>query len=96
MSVIIHGIHKPAECEWCQFRLWSLKEELFCGITNQKVECGCPMEELPPHGRLVDSDAVQSHWFQLNFDGKISDGTLAYWNMLLSDVPTVIEAEREE
>ena len=50
---------------------------------------------VPPHGRLIDADAMQNEWFQLNFDRKISDGTLAYWNYQLSKTPTIIQADKE-
>jgi len=49
-----------------------------------------------PHGRLIDADAMQNEWFNLNFDRKISDGTLAYWNFQVSKIPTIIEAEGEQ
>lgn len=49
--------------------------------------------ELPPHGRLIDADAMQMEWFNLNFDRKITDGTLAYWNFQLSKMPIIIPAE---
>lgn len=51
---------------------------------------------VPPHGRLIDADAMQKEWFNLNFDRKITDGTLAYWNFQLSKIPTIIEAEDGE
>ena len=63
-------------------------------IDNTKREEHCPLIEVPtPHGRLLDADAIFEQWYQLNFDRKISDGTLAYWNVLLGEAPTVIEAE---
>lgn len=56
----------------------------------------CPCVEVPtPHGRLIDADAIFYQWYQLNFDRKITDGTLAYWNLLLKDAPTIIEEESE-
>lgn len=54
---------------------------------------GAAVEVPTPHGRLIDADAIFEQWYQLNFDRKISDGTLAYWNVLLDKAPTVIEAE---
>ena len=51
---------------------------------------------VPPHGRLIDADAMQKEWFNLNFDRKITDGTLAYWNFQLSKIPTIIPTEEGE
>lgn len=56
----------------------------------------CPLLPVPDHGRLIDADTMQDEWFRLNFDRKISDGTLAYWNYLLSQMPTIIPASKED
>lgn len=45
----------------------------------------CPLKELPPHGRLIDADAlpIKDEWSVV--------GTNTIW-----DAPTVLEASKEE
>ncbi len=107
MGVYIPGIEIPTWCENCAiFDLemdecaligktpWSWEDET--GISTIHRRPGnCPLIEIPAHGRLVDADTMQEEWYRLNFNGKISDGTLAYWNYQLSHLPTVIPADKE-
>lgn len=102
MSVLIKGMEMPKQCSWCKFIDYfegnprgyrCLIDKRPCALNENNRRRDCPLIEIPPHGRLIDADAVQEEWQQLNFDRKISDGTLAYWNYQLSKAPTVIEAE---
>lgn len=89
MSVLINGMEMPKTCDECFLPL------RYCDYA-MKPDGKCPLVPVPPHGRLIDADAMQDEWFRLNFDRKISDGTLAYWNCQLSKMPTIIEAEGGE
>ena len=98
MGVYIKGMEMPDSCWNCPVdkplcTLWQ-------GMTVDEMDNGrhkdCPLVPILPHGRLVDADVMQKGWFNLNFDRKITDGTLAYWNFQLSKIPTIIEAEEEE
>lgn len=97
-GIYISGMEMPTSCWLCHFQDCGN-----CVLNNYKVVDNCIMEDrrdeecplvpVQPHGRLIDADAVQEEWYRLNFDRKISDGTLAYWNFLLSKAPTIIPAE---
>lgn len=111
MSIIIKGMDMPETCYKCKFALARFdplptqkykRHDFECVLTEKtltstKRNKACPLVPVPtPHGRLIDADAIFEQWYQLNFDRKISDGTLAYWNVLLGKAPTVIEAEEED
>ena len=90
MGVYLPNVDMPKDCMSCQFgvdgqcvamnpartRNWSAKE-----TTNY-----CPLVELPPHGRLIDADALRNlcdepHW--------------CVWLSEIDDAPTILEAEEE-
>lgn len=54
----------------------------------------CPLVEVPPHGKLIDADALKAwfvEWYDLNADLEI-----IHFLEILSDedsAPTIIEAE---
>lgn len=55
MSIIINGMKMPRSCGECKIRI-----ALGCCGTlphNTRVPT-CPVIELPPHGRLIDADAM--------------------------------------
>lgn len=100
MSVLIRGMTMPKNCLECVFYRTTDPFYDYCMISSVEpkgyVPNDCPLIQVPDHGRLIDADEVQKQWYQLHFDRKLSDGTLAYWNFVLSNAPTVIEVEGEE
>lgn len=68
MSVLIKGMEMPKSCAEC----WALDDDgdyPFCCITHeqkgytfrtreQRME-RCPLEEIRPHGRLIDADSLE-------------------------------------
>lgn len=105
MSILIKGMEIPTSCFQCEFRTKIDPNNLMCIISQKTFEDrfyhiehrdeSCPLVPVPEHGRLIDADAMQEEWYRLNFDRKISDGTLAYWNYQLSKMPTIIPADKE-
>ena len=56
----------------------------------------CPLVPVPPHGRLIDADALLSLDRQI-YDGEIAVGRREYiFCFEVEDAPTVIEAEEGE
>ena len=92
------GVDHPA-FDYCVLENWKQSCTPFTmtvAEAKEGIADSCPLVEVPtPHGRLIDAGAIFEQWYQLNFDRKISDGTLAYWNVLLGKAPTVIEAEED-
>ena len=90
-GVYIKGMEMPKTGEYrCVIRKWG--EEITIDLYGNEELCGT-LVPVPDHGRLIDADAMQEEWYRLNFDRKITDGTLAYWNYRLSQMPTIIPAE---
>ena len=66
MSVIIKGMVMPENCwdcplcdsKWCYAKAMPLEN----GLTTAGRQEGCPLIELPPHGRLIDADQLLSIW----------------------------------
>ena len=67
MSVLIKGMEMPTACAYCEL-IDSLEicpcynmmhDEFWANKTLQhQRHSGCPLIEVPPHGRLIDADAV--------------------------------------
>lgn len=91
MSILIK-MEMPKNCEECNLEsfcnLW-VDAKRMCGenFTDSKARVkatirhpNCPLVELPPHGDLIDGDALIEEWD----------------NGLMDDAPTIIEAESED
>ena len=108
MSLLIKGMEMPKNCDSCRFMVFedtNCLPELFCGCPivfrahPQHEECRpdyCPLIELPPHGRLIDADALKSDdgWLD-NQDGTQTHIQYVYANSIIY-APTIIEAEEGE
>ena len=97
MGVYIKGMEMPAYCNVCPMQRTDNTGELtFCALTRkvtrwwmydryQSSEGHCPLIELPPHGRLIDADALMEN---AQYKGK-HDIVTAYD---IVAAPTIIEA----
>ena len=101
MSIYIPGIAPPENCDKCTHptcTLWQNHEP-------DGRHKDCPIIELPPHGRLIDADALKIYQMEENvraygepneyeYDAGLIDGL----HMAAKDVsaaPTVIPADPE-
>jgi hypothetical protein len=101
MSVIVKGMEMPKNCAYCplsEYRNTSLGQILDCkrigtvgtalrdthDVLNRRHP-NCPLIELPPHGRLIDADAIQDYNVE----------TFGQRLLIIDTAPTVIEAEGE-
>lgn len=62
MSILIKGMEMPTSCWRCSIS-HLYERELVCKVTHEevvrhKVDSNCPLIEIPPHGRLIDADAL--------------------------------------
>lgn len=89
MSVLIKGMEMPKNCRECRFgydgKCFAEQpfHRFFMGDTHK-----CPLIELPPHGRLIDADALME---DAQHKGKY-DVVNAYD---IANAPTILEAEVE-
>ena len=101
MSVIVKGMKMPKACTKCSFFIGSdspsfpFVECKFIGRLGSvfnfidDVPCDCPLEELPPHGRLIDADAL---------DYSMTDyaGNHLVYMVDIEEAPTIIPANNHE
>ena len=95
MSVLIKGMKLPTSCtdcpmmqdEWVSCKLtgsWEWADEF---VPSKERLKDCPLIELPPHGRLIDADALKEA-------SKDTAFVIPWW--LVDSAPTILEAEEEE
>ena len=90
MSVLIKGMEMPKSCESCPCYYetegaWRnecevLQREHY--ITDERPDW-CPLVEIPPHGRLIDADALEA---------QCDDPYWCVWLTDIKDAPTIIES----
>lgn len=103
MSILIN-MEMPTSCRDCDFMQWGSVEPNRCGITDcfiggdyEKRQDNCPLVPVPPHGRLIDADALFD--FILNiYKTAQGDARKAYRDVLDTIVAAgdVIPAEEGE
>ena len=102
MGVYIKGMEMPTSCYACMFfaqtNYWNKEDEAdilpHCKRTGEKTWesvngylPNCPLVPVPPHGRLIDADALVR-------DNGIKE--IPEYYEVVRDAPTIIEAEEEE
>ena len=110
MSVIIKGVSVPQTCYKCRFSDWrfgawycaALQKHL--GDVRKGRTNECPLVELPPHGDLIDMDALREDLLIGNCD-ECGMGGKAYTHhcwlddrgeevcIAIDNAPTVIPAD---
>lgn len=102
MSILIKGVEMPETCYDCPFAAALFRPThksgrkpceyacilTQCALTSTKRNRNCPLAELPPHGRLIDADALDESL-------GIEDSDI-YVHWTLESAPTIIEAEEED
>ena len=101
MSILIKGVKMPKNCEECQSTLGLFVDEcpIFAEfpkmsdydpeIGNNRRYDGCPLVEIPPHGRLIDASEMAIKFSCLDLDIT----AIKNFHELLMEIPTVIESE---
>lgn len=108
MSILIKGMEMPRDCPMCPLSHWNRLDEFTgCEVVNGKrfavtTDEGyaqsntrpswCPLVEIPPHGRLIDADALKD---KLS-DKMETDKDLFMFLVTTDHMPTVIESEEQE
>jgi hypothetical protein len=94
MSVLVKGMKMPNGCKECHFRLSTglgdacalLRKNISATVERGGFHSDCPLIELPPHGRLIDADALLSS----DLGGEPFKSVI---RRVLMQTPTIIEAE---
>ncbi len=62
MSILIKDMKMPQNCCECPFEkdvFYNRSDDTICAITGKLTGINkCPLVEIPPHGRLIDADAL--------------------------------------
>ena len=110
MSVLIKGMEMPTSCYGCCFfhqtDYWNKDGEAdvlsCCKRTGErtfddfiKYLPNCPLVPVPPHGRLIDADAMEYEEAYLNGHYEFGDVELVTREDIES-APTIIPAEEGE
>ena len=65
MSVYIKGMEMPKNCDSCMFSRRSIHNIDWCVLTEEDIPCACPLVPIPPHGRLIDADAIPERFLEV-------------------------------
>ena len=103
MSVLIKGMEMPETCFECPFmfarRYCCVDLTLdFYGDDGEYTElkgrvAGCPLTSVPPHGRLIDADALEYHADNVRDPMGRTEKTVM-WKKIEA-APTIIPASEE-
>ena len=102
MGIYLPNMEMPTSCWDCPLgdslrcqvlpsvpALWA---EYTKAVRDKLMHSDCPLVPVPPHGRLIDADALADQMAERrSYVGRLSDPLC-----LIEDAPTIIEAEGEE
>lgn len=98
MGIYIKGVEMPTACfkcelfeadtDWCR----GAKREVENPYSDDGVCTFCPLVPVPPHGRLIDADALLAD-VRKRSESYFADDFAHEW---VDKQPTIIEAEGEE
>lgn len=91
MGIYIPGMKMPKDCRECPLFGYTAEDDFMCLI--QDGEDACPLIELPPHGRLIDADALKKQ------AGEFCDPMGFIPGVAVEDIddaPTIISADGGE
>ena len=105
MSILVKGMEMPKDCESC---LLSVRDPLggfsrFCKMTKHKVAetkraDDCPLVGLPPHGRLIDADALKEtldyYIREAGWSSEINEALTWVRDEFIDHEPTIIPEEK--
>lgn len=107
MSILIRGMEMPTSCGDCKafvcYRQWAGDAgDCFCGITKSDAKAkeknaDCPLVPVPPHGDLIDRDALAEDGWVLTKQ-VMRMGGYAIHELPLKNptIPVIIPAEEGE
>ena len=102
MGVYIKGMEMPFTCLTCDFHKCAGGVGDFCSLTKRRQfrfknrPKDRPLVHVPPHGDLIDRDALRdNNCDAFEIDG--ADGTILAMDVsIIDDAPTIIPAEEGE
>ena len=107
MSILIKGMEMPKNCFECYWRCKVDPENLRCRISGEYFEetfagtiqnrhKSCPLIEIPPHGDLIDRNALLADTTDMLHSMMVFGGARVYTSDAIKKAPTIIPAEEGE
>lgn len=104
-DLLIKGMEMPQNCEKCDLKVWDEYDDVdyvcpFSGVIVLNIgrQGSCPLVEVPPHGRLIDADAlvkeVEDIAKELPSDS-IGAERFKLFAEFITEMPTIIPASEE-
>ena len=93
-DVLIRGMKMPTSEEKCKFFQPAPFRAPFCvinGVCNG-IDA-CPLIEVPPHGRLIDADAMNEKYGDWYTEEGTEEGFIGALKYLIAEQQTIIEKE---
>ena len=87
-DILIRGMELPGKCGHCRFA-----DAFDCGVdgkfipTHDTRRTDCLLVPIPPHGRLIDADALLGMMLKL-----VDEETFRAFRQAVNDAPTIIPA----
>jgi len=102
MAILIENMEMPKEGEWISVNIFHDGKcflQSWCG-KDFNFAAKLTAVPVPPHGRLIDADALDTEIFQAGFSYALTRRKLRYTpgdvRQKIANAPTVIEAEEDE
>ena len=100
MSILIRGMEMPKSCTDCRFLVDGWCYAALPGSKEERIRTSfyCPLVEVPPHGDLIDRDAlIKDGWLSL-YKEVMRMGGYAIHELPLKNpsIPVIIPAEGGE
>ena len=97
MGILIKGMEMPEDGSWKTVRIYP---DGTCAVPNWQGDCtlikGAQAISVPPHGRLIDADALKNSLSFAENTAKWAVPTLRAVLMVIDEMPTIIQAEEGE
>ena len=93
-DLVIRGMEMPQRCKACRFcgfggRKSELNVCMFTGESQPRLSqermSKCPLVPVPPHGRLIDAEAIMNNIGDVPYKGSV--------RRVLMSAPTIVPAE---
>ena len=97
MSVIIKGMPMPKNCGECGIAAWDSDDGCYrCPFSEAIIlsigrHNDCPLIEVPPHGRLIDADALVDELIK-----RSRTNPMPLLGQMVDFAPTIIESEEKD
>ncbi len=101
MSVYIKGMEMPKSCFECRFSIdgfcYAVGDVNIRANEERQIASCCPLVPVPPHGRLIDADALLENMKKVHDKWKMGEHYTPTSDdeIMVMYMPTIIPADKE-